>query len=95
VSERATSDESSRPRLAAHRRLRYDEARKSWTIQAPERVFLLDEIAYAIVGRCDGRKTVREIVDELCAAFQAPRDVVEADVQKLVREFANKGVMAL
>src|SRR5690348_15853313 len=71
VSERAISDESSRPRLAAHRRLRYDEARKSWAIQAPERVFLLDEIAYAIVVRCDGRKTVREIVDELCAAFQA------------------------
>jgi pyrroloquinoline quinone biosynthesis protein D len=85
--------EESRPRLAAHRRLRFDEIRKSWTIQAPERVFLLDEIAYAIVSRCDGEKTLAAIVDELCTAFEAPRDIVAGDVQKLVQDFGAKGVM--
>jgi pyrroloquinoline quinone biosynthesis protein D len=94
MSEGEISGES-RPRLAAHRRLKFDEARKSWTIQAPERVFLLDEIAYAIVSRCDGDKTLDGIVDELCTAFGAPRDVVAPDVQKLVRDFADKGVMEL
>ena len=87
--------EESRPRLAAHRRLKFDEARKSWTIQAPERVFLLDEIAYAIVSRCDGDKTLAQIVDGLCAAFHAPRDVVAPDVRTLVQDFAGKGVMDL
>lgn len=87
--------EDARPRLSAHRRLKFDEARKSWTIQAPERVFLLDEIAYAIVSRCDGARTVGVIVDELCTAFEAPRDLVVADVQKLVLDFAGKGVMEL
>jgi len=94
VSERTISDES-RPRLAAHRRLKFDESRKSWIIQAPERVFLLDEIAYAIVSRCNGEKTLSEIIDELCAAFEAPRDVVDSDARKLVQDFTDKGVMEL
>jgi len=94
VNGRHIGDES-RPRLAAHRRLRFDEARKSWTIQAPERVFLLDEIAYAIVSRCNGEKTLGGIVNELCSAFEAPRDVVARDVQQLVRDFADKGVMEI
>jgi pyrroloquinoline quinone biosynthesis protein D len=94
VSGREISEES-RPRLAAHRRLKFDEARKSWTIQAPERVFVLDEIAYAIVSRCDGDKTLAQIVDGLCAVFDAPRDVVAPDVQTLVQDFAEKGVMKL
>ena len=85
--------EESRPRLAAHRWLKFDQMRKSWTIQAPERVFLLDEIAYAIVSRCDGEKTLAAIIDELCSAFGAPRDVVATDVQKLVQDFVDKGVM--
>lgn len=92
MSGRAISEES-RPRLAAHRRLKFDEARKSWIIQAPERVFLLDEIACAIVSRCNGERALSAIVDELCGAFEAPRDVVAADVQKLVRDFVEKGVM--
>jgi pyrroloquinoline quinone biosynthesis protein D len=94
VSGREISEES-RPRLAAHRRLKFDEARKSWTIQAPERVFVLDDIAYAVVSRCDGDKTLAQIVDGLCAVFDAPRDVVAPDVQKLVQDFAEKGVMEL
>jgi pyrroloquinoline quinone biosynthesis protein D len=94
MSSQDISDES-RPRLSAHRRLRFDEARKSWTIQAPERVFLLDDIAYAIVLRCNGEMTVAEIVHTLCAVFEAPPDVVAKDVRTLVRDFADKGVMEL
>lgn len=85
--------EDARPRLSAHRRLKFDETRKNWTIQAPERVFLLDDIAHAIVSRCDGKKTLAEIVDELCCAFDAPREVVRNDVQNLLEDFAAKGVI--
>lgn len=94
MTERAIAELSSRPHLAAHRRLRFDQARNSWTIQAPERVFLIDEIAHAIVSRCDGEKTISEIVDDLCRAFEdAPRDAISADVMKLVQDFVDKGVM--
>ncbi|HEY3637009.1 MAG TPA: pyrroloquinoline quinone biosynthesis peptide chaperone PqqD [Rhizomicrobium sp.] len=93
---RTTVDASSRPALAAHRKLRFDATRESWTIQAPERVFLLDEIAHAIISRCDGDKTISDIVDELCSAFEgAPREAVAADVINLVQDFADKGVMTL
>jgi pyrroloquinoline quinone biosynthesis protein D len=96
MTERTMAQPSSRPQLAAHRRLRFDQARDSWTIQAPERVFLLDEIAHAIVSRCDGEKTLSEIVDELCRTYaDAPREAVAADVTKLVQDFADKGVIAL
>ena len=94
MSERDISNDS-RPRLAAHRRLKFDQARKSWIIQAPERVFLLDEIAYAIVSRCDGEETFAGIVDELCGAFEAPRGVIAPDVQRFVLDFIDKGIMEL
>jgi pyrroloquinoline quinone biosynthesis protein D len=96
MTDRAILEPASRPRLAAHRRLRFDQARGSWTIQAPERVFMLDEIAHAIVSRCDGAKTISEVVGELCHAYaDAPREAIAADVMKLVRDFADKGVMTL
>jgi len=94
MNERAIANASSRPRLAAHRRLRFDKIRESWTIQAPERAFLLDESAHAIVLRCNGETTIAAIVDDLCKAFAgAPRDVVATDVLKLVQDFLDGGVM--
>jgi pyrroloquinoline quinone biosynthesis protein D len=83
------------PRLVPHAKLRLDKARDTWTIQAPERTFMLDPIAHAIVSRCDGVATLGAIVDDLCRAFEgAPRDVIERDVLKLVQDFADKGVMS-
>jgi pyrroloquinoline quinone biosynthesis protein D len=96
MTERAMAELSSRPQLTAHRRLRFDQARNSWTIQAPERVFLLDEIAYAIISRCDGEKTVSDVIDELCRTYaEAPREAVSTDVMKLLQDFADKGVLTL
>ena len=49
--------EGSVPRLAAHVRLRFDKQREQWVLLAPERIFVLDEIALAIVERCQGSAT--------------------------------------
>ena len=88
-------DSAARPRLAPHRRLHHDKARDCWTIQAPERVFVLDEPGHAIVSRCNGENTIAEIVDQLCAVYgEAAREPISADVLALVRDFASKGVMA-
>jgi pyrroloquinoline quinone biosynthesis protein D len=77
-------------------RLRFDKARDSWTIQAPERSFLLDPIAHAIVSRCDGHAQLSVIVDGLCAAFpDAPRAVIDSDVRQLIAGFVEKGVIIL
>lgn len=86
----------SAPRLGAHMRLKFDAARASHTIQAPERVFLLDETAHDIVSRCDGTASIARIVDELCRLYgDAPREEIEQDVLMVVQEFLDKGVMVL
>ena len=91
---RIVIDINSVPRLAPHMRLRHDKARAQWTIQAPERSFVLDPVAHAIVSRCNGAARLDAVVTDLCNAFpDAPRDVVEKDVIALVQSFVDKSVM--
>ena len=87
--------EGSVPRLAAHVRLRFDKQREQWVLLAPERIFVLDEIALAIVERCQGSATFGDIVDDLARTFDAPRERVLADAGALLQGFLDKGVMTL
>lgn len=83
------------PRLAPHRRLWRDPQRQIWTVQAPERAFILDDIAHAIVSRCDGTASLAAIIDQLCATFpNAPRNTIAADATHLLQDLADKGVIA-
>ena len=93
MSERAVITESSVPRLARGARLQFDKHRDSWIVQAPERIFVLDAIALEIVRRCDGQASVTAIIDDLTEKYSAPRDVIQTDVNALLRDFADKGVM--
>ncbi len=86
-------DEGSVPRFQPHMKLRFDKKRERWTILAPERIFLPDDIALEILTRCDGTSTIRAIVDDLAAKFDAPGEVIMEDVKKLVRDFRDKGVL--
>ncbi|HVW72917.1 MAG TPA: pyrroloquinoline quinone biosynthesis peptide chaperone PqqD [Rhizomicrobium sp.] len=81
------------PRLAPHMRLRRDTARGQWSVQAPERSFLLDEIAHTVIARCDGQASLSAIIDGLSADFAAPRDVIAQDVTALLQGLADKGVV--
>ncbi|MCA1664185.1 MAG: pyrroloquinoline quinone biosynthesis peptide chaperone PqqD [Myxococcales bacterium] len=49
------------PRLRAGVRLKYDGARSRWMLLAPERGYVLNESALAIVRRIDGRSSIDEI----------------------------------
>ena len=94
MTTRILVDTASIPRLAPHMRLRHDKARDQWTIQAPERSFVLDPVAHAIVSCCDGATGLTAVVDNLCTAFPgAPREVIEKDVMALVQTFVDKSVM--
>jgi pyrroloquinoline quinone biosynthesis protein D len=95
MSERLVLDMAMVPRLAPHMRLRFDAVRQTWAIQAPERSFMLDEIAHAIVSRCDGAASVVAIIDDLSAGFaDVPREMIEKDVVALLQDLADKGVVA-
>jgi len=93
MAARVTITEESIPRLPNGSVLRFDQARKQWVVLAPERLFVLDETAHDILNRCDGKATVAAIVDALAAAYAAPRNVILADVQAMLQDFADKGVM--
>ena len=79
-------------KLPRHAKLRFDKARDKWIILAPERVFELDEIAYEVISRCDGERTVTDVVNELCLKFdQVEREVIMNDVVGMRQNLADKG----
>jgi pyrroloquinoline quinone biosynthesis protein D len=95
VNERALVGEASVPRLARGTRLQFDKHRDQWIVQAPERLFVLDPIALDIVQHCNGVDSVTAIVNELAAKYNAPREIVLRDVNTVLQDFADKGVMTL
>ena len=86
--------EASVPRLAPGAKLQHDKRRGQWIVQAPERVFVPDQIALEILKRCDGEASIAAIVDDLAQAFTAPRQVILADVLKMLQDLADKNVVA-
>jgi pyrroloquinoline quinone biosynthesis protein D len=82
---------SSRPRLARHARLKFDETRERWVLLVPERVLAPDDIAVEILQLCDGLKTVDLLVEELAVKYAAPKDEIAADVIALLQDLADKG----
>ncbi|MGH6947926.1 MAG: pyrroloquinoline quinone biosynthesis peptide chaperone PqqD [Kiloniellales bacterium] len=74
-------------------RLHFDKHRDQWVLLAPERLFVLDAIAYEIVKRCDGSATLAAIVDDLATAYGAPREAVLRDVNNLLQDLANKRIL--
>jgi pyrroloquinoline quinone biosynthesis protein D len=83
------------PRFGPGARLRFDATRDAWIILAAERVFLPDEQAVAILKLVDGARTLDDIIGSLAAAFDAPRDLIAADVTAMLRGLADKGVVVL
>ena len=87
-------DSATIPRLKPHVRLQYSAPRQQWIIQAPERVLMPDDIAVAVLKRCDGTATIGVIAQALAAEYEAPPEVVEADVRDMLQDLADKGVIA-
>ena len=62
-------------------------------VLAPERLFVLDQVAHEVLKRCDGAASVSEIVDDLAAAFSAPREAILKDVRVLLQDLVDKRVL--
>ncbi len=87
-------DPGSRPRLAAGVRL-HNDPRRGWVLLCPERVIETQGPTSEILRRCDGRRSLAQIVDELAEAFAAERAVIAADVDTLLQELATKKLVVL
>ena len=92
-SRHITISEASRPVLARHAKLKFDETRQVWVILAPERVLAPDEIAVEVLQLCDGVRSVAEMVDQLAAKYAAPREAIATDVVAMLQDLADKGFL--
>ncbi len=88
-------DEASTPRFRRGVKFRFDDARQSWILLAPEKLYMPEGTAIEILKRMDGRRTLGDIIDELASVFQAPRDLIAADVTGMLDDLNKKGVVSL
>jgi pyrroloquinoline quinone biosynthesis protein D len=79
-----------RPRLAPGVRLHFDKTRDAWVLLGPERVIETEGPANDILSRCDGTRTVGQIVDELAALYTAEASEIARDVEDMLAELAAK-----
>lgn len=77
------------PKLSRLFRLQWEEAQQAYVLLYPEGLVRLNPSAAEILKRCDGSRTVDDMVRELEAAFQATG--LEADVLALLAEARQRG----
>ena len=65
---------TNRPRLVRQARLEWDPVRERQVLLAPEGVLVLNQTGAAILGLCDGERTVVEIVEELRGQYNRVAD---------------------
>lgn len=87
--ERVVVSEATRPCLPRHVRLHFDPVRQRDVVLSPEKVFWPDEISIAILKACDGSRSLGEVADALAAEYNAPRDVILADVMEFIQEWSD------
>jgi pyrroloquinoline quinone biosynthesis protein D len=88
-------DASAVPRLDAHAKFRFDKVRQCWVILAPERLFLPDEQAVEVLKLVDGVRSFGTIIADLAQRFEAPAELIGADVAAMLQDLAQKGIVRL
>jgi pyrroloquinoline quinone biosynthesis protein D len=81
-------------RFPPHVKFRHDETRDRWVVLGPERLLLPDDAAVEILKLIDGTRRVDGVIDELAKRFDAPRDVIAADVTVMLQDLVDKGMLA-
>ncbi len=82
-----------RPRLAPGVRLHFDTTRGAWVLLGPERVIETEGPASEILRRCDGTRTMDQIIDELAALYTAERAEIAGDVNDMLVELVTKRML--
>jgi pyrroloquinoline quinone biosynthesis protein D len=81
------------PKLPRGVRLHEDKTRGRTVLLAPERALALDETGIAILGLTDGVRSFGAIVAELARVYNAPADVIGADVAVFFRDLQDKRML--
>ncbi|UOZ06049.1 pyrroloquinoline quinone biosynthesis peptide chaperone PqqD [Amycolatopsis sp. WQ 127309] len=84
-----TGDLTATPRLATKAVLKHDSVRDVELLLLPERVVLLNKSGAAILGLCDGSRTVRQLVERLEHDFEATD--LTSDVMAFLQDASGRG----
>lgn len=76
-------------------RLREDKVRSRWVLLAPERILELDDIAQAILVRCDGVRDVSAISGDLASSYNADPAEIITDVKEMLGDLAARHFVKL
>lgn len=85
---------TSRPKLVRGVRLQPDRVRGGVNLLAPEHVLRVNDSSAAIIGLCDGQRSVAEIVDELSVRYQVDRARIERETIALLEDLAARRAIA-
>ena len=78
-----------RPLVAPMFRLQFEPAQDAWVLLYPEGMVKLNTPAAEILRRCDGRRSVDDIVEELERAFA--RGALAGDVHAFLDQARERG----
>ena len=85
--------DTARPRIGRGFRLQWEEAQQAHVLLYPEGMVKLNGSAGAILSRCDGERTIAEIVADLEATYDATG--IEGDVKAFVAFALEKNWLEL
>lgn len=83
-------DPDSRPALAPQVRLRDDPVSGEPVLLYPEGFLQLNATSHDILTRCNGTRTLREVVALLASEYEAAPAEVEGDVAECLRELHGR-----
>lgn len=84
-----TTPIDAKPKVARHFRLQWEEAQNTWVLLYPEGMVKLNQSAGEITRRCDGVRTVADIVADLETTFGAEN--LTADVVAFLDLASERG----
>jgi pyrroloquinoline quinone biosynthesis protein D len=86
--------DATQPRLAKGVRLQTDSATGKSVLLFPEGIVELNDTAYEILARCDGR-TLREIVQALAEEYDSDVAALATDVRETLADLQQRKLIEL
>ena len=84
---------SQRPCLVKHVRLQIDPVTGEPVLLSQEAVLTLNRSGYEILQRCDGSRTLTQLIRELETQYQVPNRKLVPDVLRYVDKLSQKGLL--
>ena len=91
MSETAAIEAGHRPELNPLFLFRWEDTQDSYVLLYPEGVVKLNPTAGEILKRCDGQRTVANLIDELQQLYAEPPERVASGVHKFLEVSYAKG----